>query len=79
MKWYDKILCKILGHQLRIYKIFWDRTRKVQCDRCKLQFHTNLFMLDLEPWDNRCEEIYKNDDKNFISSLNEKDEEIKWI
>ena len=77
--WYYKLLCILLGHQLRIHKIFWDRTRKVHCDRCKLQFHTNLFMEHLEPWDKQCEEIYKNDDRNFFSSLDEKNEDVKWI
>jgi hypothetical protein len=37
-------------------------------------------MEHLEPWDKQCEEIYKNDDRNFISlALDEKDEDVKWI
>jgi hypothetical protein len=36
-------------------------------------------MEHLEPWDKRCEEIYKNDDRNFFSSLDEKNEDVKWI
>jgi hypothetical protein len=76
MSWLQKGLCAFFGHRLKVLRIFWDRTRKVECERCKRQFHTNVFMINIDPWDNHWEQIYKNDDKNFIDSLNTKDEDI---
>jgi hypothetical protein len=77
MSWLKKGLCALFGHQLKVLRIFWDRTRKVECERCKRQFRANLFMEHLEPWDKRFEEIYKNDDRNFFSCLDEKEEDAK--
>lgn len=76
MKWFNKLLCTLLGHERKPIIVFWDKTRKVRCNRCHGQWHANMLMTNLSPWDEHWAAVYKDGSQKDGS---QEEEEIKWI